>query len=164
MKYFFTSDYHFFHTNIIKYENRPFKNVEEMNETIIKKHNERVKEDDLVYFLGDWGFYASKTRAFRGEGMPVRIDDLQKQLNGSHYSVRKNHDKSQNKLNISTHRMILNKGGLYIDLVHKVEDAVIYDYSYYYPLIICGHAHGKWQTKEVEKDGYVSLAINVSRK
>lgn len=48
-----TSDYHFSHANIIKYCGRPFETVEE-NETIIRKHNERVKPEDTVFFLGDF--------------------------------------------------------------------------------------------------------------
>ena len=51
MNYWWTSDYHFSHFNIISYCNRPFKTAEEMNETIIKRHNERVKPDDTVFFL-----------------------------------------------------------------------------------------------------------------
>jgi len=27
-----------------------------MNDEIIRKHNERVKPEDVVYFLGDFGF------------------------------------------------------------------------------------------------------------
>jgi len=158
----FVSDYHFFHKNIIKYENRPFENVEEMNKTIIRKHNERVRENDIVYFLGDWGFYASKQKEFRGEGMPVRIDELRQKMKGNFYCVKGNHDKSENKLNIPNYRIILNKGGIYINLVHRPQDTVIYDHEYYYPLTLCGHVHGKWATKEIEHDNKVALIINVS--
>jgi calcineurin-like phosphoesterase family protein len=162
MKYFFVSDFHFFHKNIIKYENRPFQSVEEMNETIIKRHNEKVKKDDIVFFLGDWGFYASKQKEFRGEGMPIRISELQQKLNGVFYSIKGNHDKVENKLNIPNYRMILNKGGIYINLVHRPQDTVIYDYQHYYPLTICGHCHSKFKTKEIEKDEKIALIINVS--
>jgi len=60
MNYWWTSDYHFSHFNIIRYCNRPFKTVEEMNETIIRKHNERVKPKDTVFFLGDFIFKGGK--------------------------------------------------------------------------------------------------------
>jgi len=54
MNYFFTADEHFGHANIIKYCNRPFKNTDEMDSVIIERHNEVVKEDDIVVHAGDF--------------------------------------------------------------------------------------------------------------
>lgn len=53
MKYYI-SDLHFDHTNVIKFDNRPFKDVEEMNNTLINNWNSVVKKSDIVYVLGDF--------------------------------------------------------------------------------------------------------------
>ena len=53
-KVFFTSDTHFYHGNIIRFCNRPFKSVEMMNETIISNWNNTVGQDDIVFHLGDF--------------------------------------------------------------------------------------------------------------
>lgn len=50
------SDTHFDHTNIIKYCNRPFVSVKEMNEYILHNWFRTVKVNDAVYFLGDMAF------------------------------------------------------------------------------------------------------------
>lgn len=50
---FFTSDTHFGHTNIIKYCNRPFKDVPHMNSEIVRRWNTVVGSDDVVFHLGD---------------------------------------------------------------------------------------------------------------
>jgi calcineurin-like phosphoesterase family protein len=56
MTVFFTSDTHYYHKNIIKYSKRPFKDVEEMNDTLIKNYNKVVGSEDICYHLGDFGF------------------------------------------------------------------------------------------------------------
>lgn len=53
-KVYFTSDTHFYHSNIIGFCKRPFKNVEDMNETLIGNWNRVVSQDDIVFHLGDF--------------------------------------------------------------------------------------------------------------
>ena len=80
-KVFFTSDTHFYHSNIIGFCNRPFKSVEEMNETLIKNWNSVVGEDDIVFHLGDFCL-----------GGSVEWTDVLDKLNGKIYLIVGNHD------------------------------------------------------------------------
>lgn len=155
-KLFFSSDYHFYHRNIIKYENRPFDSLSKMNTTLIKRHNERVSKNDVVYFLGDLGFFASKNRAFRGEGEPFDPKEIINTMNGHFIFIKGNHDKSSNKLNIKTKEIILRHGGLNIQLLHDPTYAKIEA-----DLILCGHVHSKWTFKELRYLGKQKLIINV---
>lgn len=54
MNIWFIADPHFDHKNIIKYCERPFNTVEEMNQTLIERWNSVVKKDDKVFVLGDF--------------------------------------------------------------------------------------------------------------
>jgi len=75
MAYFISSDFHAFHTNICKgvssWNNkdnatRDFHTVEEMNEVLLNAINFTVKQDDTLYFLGDFAFgNAYNVYAFR---------------------------------------------------------------------------------------------------
>ena len=47
------SDLHLGHGNIIRYANRPFDDVEEMNATLYRNWADTVREDDLLLFVGD---------------------------------------------------------------------------------------------------------------
>lgn len=61
---YFIADTHYGHKNIVKgvsdWEDksscRNFNTIEEMNQAIVKKINQVVKEDDILYHLGDWSF------------------------------------------------------------------------------------------------------------
>jgi len=50
----FTSDFHLGHQNIIRYCNRPFQSTGEMDEVILANLNSRVRQSDVLYFLGDF--------------------------------------------------------------------------------------------------------------
>lgn len=50
----FTSDHHFSHENIIKYSNRPFTSVAEMDAEMVKRWNAVVGPKDWVWHLGDF--------------------------------------------------------------------------------------------------------------
>ncbi len=78
---FFTADSHFGHNNIIKYANRPFTNVEEMNEELIKRWNSKIKSNDKVYHLGDVGL-----------GSANSLRDVLYKLNGKIYLIKGNHE------------------------------------------------------------------------
>ena len=53
MTVFFTSDTHFSHARIIELCDRPFRDVQHMNEMLVENWNDIVSPDDTVYHLGD---------------------------------------------------------------------------------------------------------------
>jgi calcineurin-like phosphoesterase family protein len=57
---YFSSDWHLGHTNVIRYDNRPFKTVEEMDNNIIGNATHLLKEGDNLYYLGDFALTRSK--------------------------------------------------------------------------------------------------------
>ena len=61
-KILFTGCTHYGHYNVIKYCNRPFKTLEEMNETLIKRANERASDNTIIYHLGDFCFKNSPSK------------------------------------------------------------------------------------------------------
>ena len=54
MDTWFTADSHFSHTNIIKYSNRPYNSIEQMDNDIIDRWNKKLKPGDRLFILGDF--------------------------------------------------------------------------------------------------------------
>ena len=52
-KILFTSDLHFGHKNVLKFDQRPFFTVSEMDTALIENWNKKVRPGDFVYVLGD---------------------------------------------------------------------------------------------------------------
>lgn len=53
-KTFYIADLHLQHSNVIKFDKRPFTNVEEMDDALISNWNAVVDKGDHVYHLGDF--------------------------------------------------------------------------------------------------------------
>lgn len=80
---FFSSDWHIGHENSIKFDNRPYRDLDHMHSELIKNFNKQVPIDGLTYFMGDIVTHsASLTKTV--------ID----QLNGTKILIVGNHDKN----------------------------------------------------------------------
>jgi calcineurin-like phosphoesterase family protein len=84
MAIFFTADCHFGHRNILKYSNRPFADIQEHDEQLISRWNEKVSPRDIVYMLGDLAFHTPETAY-----------EIFKRLNGKKCWVLGGHDNPQ---------------------------------------------------------------------
>lgn len=130
-----SADLHLGHFNIIRYTNRPFKSVEEMNKTLIRNWNNKVKEEDQVIFLGDFAF---------GDPAPYL-----RRLKGNIVFCKGNHD---GELNPKITYLVIEAGGKEIYCVHEPEN-----YSTSYSINLVGHVHDKWRYKRL----YKTIMINI---
>lgn len=78
---YYISDLHFGHANVIKFDERPFADVDEMDRVMIERWNETVGDNDDVYVVGDF-CYRSRYAA----------EWYLEQLRGRKHLVTGNHD------------------------------------------------------------------------
>lgn len=81
MKFFAIADMHFGHEAVIRYCNRPYQTVQEMDEDLIKRWNETVSNKDTVLVLGDVCF-----------GSKEYAKSIISRLNGKKILIMGNHD------------------------------------------------------------------------
>lgn len=135
----FISDTHWGHANIIRYSNRPFSNVEEMNDRMRQEWNKLVKPGDTVYHQGDVAF------------MPFpKLKTYLWSLNGNIKLVYGNHDKeiaknraellAQGKIDSIEHYRELKIAGKHIILFHY--GCRVWNKSHHGSILLYGHSHG----------------------
>lgn len=90
---FFTSDFHLFHQNVLKFDNRPFNDIHEMHISIEEGWNEVVGPDDTVIYIGDLSFARGDDKLF--------VEGMMYNLNGTIHYVMGNHDKLEDIKKIS---------------------------------------------------------------
>lgn len=133
---YFTSDTHFFHANVIKYCNRPFDNVFEMNAKLTSNWNEIVRPTDFVYHIGDTLM-----------GQRAQWGDTIKNLNGYKILIKGNHDRSASAMLGHGFQEVMNEhtiedpkwGKIYMRHIPR-EDFRVTGAAYH----ICGHVHDDW--------------------
>ena len=170
--YYFISDTHFGHSNIIRYCKRPFlkkedldskgnwvsqyiatQRTKEMDETIIKNWNSRIKDEDIVFFLGD--FCLSKSSE-APDSRKDAFDYYSSQLKGDVIFFKGNHD-GNNKCKSIIESMVINHGGKRIYLTHNPKFAKD-DFEWNF----CGHVHEKYQFQKLGKKSIIcNLSVDV---
>lgn len=79
----YTADLHFGHTNVIRFDHRPFQDADEMDDVLIKLWNDRVHDDDDVWIIGDLIYRSDKDATW-----------YLKKLNGKKHLIIGNHEKA----------------------------------------------------------------------
>ncbi len=80
---FFTSDFHIGHYSVIKFDKRPFQDLNTMNQNLIDNWNSVVSDNDIVFFLGDLSYKCN----------PKTVKWFVSQLKGKIHFVMGNHDR-----------------------------------------------------------------------
>ena len=142
----FTSDLHMNHTQEFLYGPRGFSNEKEMNEAIVERWNSVVKDDDIVWNLGD-----------------IAMNDIAgaipylNMLNGTQYWLLGNHD-TNNKVErilkscwkISdtalTYANLEKIGGMSIYMSHYPTLTANFDEKHFSRHVIALHGHTHQQT------------------
>lgn len=151
-KLFIIADCHFGHFNIIKYCNRPFNSVGEMNYAMIENWNKTVKPGDRVIVNGDFALCGKD-----------RLIDIGQQLNGRKTLIVGNHDEGSLETYYRAGFEMVSKNSLVIDNFYIVS---------HYPLIeggagwgsfcnIYGHVHNHDGYEDVTRNTFCSSAERI---
>jgi calcineurin-like phosphoesterase family protein len=129
--------------------------VSKMNSILISRCNERVKENDTLYFIGDIGF---KSGTDRGEGEPEKLQKYIDQIKCKNIIwIEGNHDKAgRNSFKTHIQKVIIHYGGKKICMVHDPEFA---DISY--SINLTAHVHNNWEIMRIRKGFSFMDSINV---
>lgn len=146
----FTSDLHLGHEGVIRYCDRPFMDVKEMDDILVTRWNHTVKDADTVYCLGDISFHKPAV------GVPL----LQK-LRGKKILIQGNHDKYSATQYQSAGFTVFQEAsirlsGWHVRMSHYPywEDDPNQDKRYQDRRphnkggwLLCGHVHEKWKVR-----------------
>ena len=109
MKVYATGNQQFGRIGAIKKYNRPFKNVEEMNNHMIKSWNNVVNIEDSVYVLGNlfWD--------------PLTADEIIRGLNGTIFLMKGEYDRATEDIeNIHADKLNIIKSEIHVDIANEL--------------------------------------------
>ena len=141
---FYIADWHYNHANILSYDNRPFKTVEEMDAALVERWNATVTSADTVYVLGDM-FWGGETKA-----VPV-LDSL----NGKKILIKGNHDCCKNtefrkRFDQISGYLEITDGDRHVVLCHYPMPCFKNHFHGWYHLY--GHVHNSFEANMMEHD------------
>ncbi|MFD1421261.1 metallophosphoesterase [Lactiplantibacillus songbeiensis] len=134
---YFIADLHFYHAAVIEFGQRPFHDVMDMNQQLIKNWNQVVQSPkDEVYILGDFVYHGTGEQA----------NQILRQLRGRKYLIKGNHEAYLNDENFDQSLFEWIKD--YHELNYHKRKFVLFHYpilewnGYYHQAIqLYGHVH-----------------------
>ncbi len=142
------SDQHFFHKNIIRYSNRPYDNIDMMNEQLVINHNSVVKPDDIVIWGGDIGF-----------GNVSHINNFLDKCNGYKVHVLGNHDMYTRGDKYTMHQLNVNETHPCIALTLKNAQMLITHYPFNVVPDQCINVHGHTHTHPAFTNRHINISV-----
>lgn len=133
---YWTSDFHISMNEILIYENRPFNNIDTMNNSFLDMCN-TLNIDDTIIHVGDLYCYNQNKKPF----------EFLESIKPKFINIRGNHDLN-NKVKSTCESMhcYLNKRYPYISVSHyPTYDQKISRDCLTAPIHLCGHVHSKWK-------------------
>lgn len=144
-KIFYISDLHLGHQNILRFDNRPFSSLEEMENVMVEKWNSRVTDKDFVYIIGDfiWG---------KDSGWPEKVSKFK----GKKILIRGNHDPKQ--LSKATRKLFYDAKD-YMEIRDNYRNVILCHYPIMFyrhsfnlnQYMLCGHVHITKENELLEK-------------
>ena len=161
----FSSDTHYNHAKIIEYCERPYADVDAMNDDLIQRWNARVAPEDTVYFIGDFAM-----------GLPDHWSTFSRRLAGTKILIKGNHDRIK-RLESEEVDAFFRKIGfaeVHTNLIREIEGTCVWMNHYPlasdddrdlkrppapgpYDIAVCGHIHRHWKVR----DGVVNVGVDV---
>ena len=147
---YFTSDLHIGHYNILRFDKRPFKTVEENDMELIKRWNNKVKPEDTVYVLGDMIWKHRSAEAI----------EILNRLNGNIILIQGNHDQWVKNTGVKKKLTAIKD---YDDICVTLKDGTpkrcilshypipFYNGHYYGAIMLYGHVHITEEYQHVQK-------------
>lgn len=145
-KKFYIADLHYAHANILSFDGRPFRDVDEMNSELVRRWNSVVTPEDIVYSLGDMFWCKSS------DAQPV-LDAL----NGQKFLIRGNHDRTNDSKFIKKFVKVTD----YLEVDDEDKHIVLCHYPipcfknhYYGWYHLYGHVHSSFEYNIMERIKY----------
>ena len=143
----YIADWHYGHKNILSFDNRPFKTVEEMNAALIDRWNKTVFPGDIVYMLGDM-FWCNMEEAVT----------VLKSLNGQKFLIRGNHDRCNDNRFLKqftkvTEYLEIDDAGRKVVLCHY--PIPCFKNHFYGWFHLYGHVHSSFEFNMVEHNKFL---------
>lgn len=141
----FLSDMHFGHDKIRVYENRPFKSLPEMDESIITNWNSKVSKDDNVFVAGDVSFYGKE-----------KTTEIIQSLKGNKTLILGNHDRQKSRqwwLDVGFNEVIA------FPIIYKEFFIISHEPMYINTNMPYANIHGHTHSQKFENPQYVNVSV-----